>query len=100
MAGKPNNKYSYDEKYKGPYKHKRGGVMISGNLFSGIYFVYDWEFTMHDYWKGFKRNDNFKECFDFAKEFHGSGVPKYFKMKSEEDVKKDKKKKGKMSEEE
>lgn len=91
------NKYSYDEKYKGPYKHKRPWIKLSGYV-SGVYYLTEWQFTMHDYWKGFKREENFKEYLDLIKDFYGSGVPKYFKMKSDIDSKK--KKKNKKEEEE
>ena len=63
------NKYSYDEKYKGPYKRNDKWMVVT------------WIMTIQDYWKGFKREENFKESFNFNQNFRGSGVPRYFKMK-------------------
>ena len=75
-------KYSYDERFKGLYKRGLRGIKTVDN--------YE---TIHDYWKGFDRNNNFIEYYDFKSKFKESGVPKYFKMKSEIDAKKSKKSK-------
>ena len=83
-----NNKYSYDEQYKGPYSR------------DDYWWGASWDMTIHDYWKTFDRKDSYKEHFDFEKRFRGSGVSKYFNMRSEKDAKKDKKKKGKKEVEE
>ena len=81
-------KYSYDERFKGLYKRGSRGINVVDN--------YE---TIHDYWRGFDRNYDFVEYYDFKTKFKESGVPKYFKMKKEIDAKNQKKnKKGKEEE--
>ena len=83
-----NNKYSYDEKLKGPYKHNRSAIPIAGG-WGWSMWKFAWELTMHDYWKGFKREDSqYVECFDYSKDFYGSGIPKLFKMVSDKENRK------------
>lgn len=74
-----NGNFSYDEKLKGPYKHKDPFLRIRAG-FSWVVLWDAWVYTIHDYWKGFKREDNYRDSFDYTKEFYGSGIPKYFKM--------------------
>lgn len=86
----------YDEKYKGPYLPAK----------KGVFKVFDNLTTIHDYWKTFNREYDFIESPDWYNIYESGRKlditygPIYFKMKSEEDAKKDKKKKGKKEDEE
>lgn len=78
--------YTYNEKYKGPYCR-------TGN--------HGWYDTIRDYWKTFSRDYGFSYFVNYEiEDFNNMRVPKYFKMKSDIDSKKNKKNKKKEEEDE
>ena len=72
---------SYNENFKGPYRTVNKMV----NIFKR---QVDDDWTIHDYWKRFKREDKFKEDFNYEDKFYGSGIPKLFKMVSDKENRK------------